>query len=73
MHDVGVLSDDAIQELTNEISPIVCVCPKGGVVAIRPLIVHASSKSQIDAPRRGLHIEHAASDFIRTPLQLATA
>jgi len=72
-HTPGVWSDDRIQELTKEISPIVCVCPKGGVVAMRPLIVHASSKSQIDAPRRVLHTEYAASDLIPAPLQLATA
>jgi len=72
-HTLGVLSDDAIHDLINEISPMDCVCPKGGVVAMKPLIVHASSKSQIDARRGVLHIEYAASESIATPLQLATA
>jgi len=72
-HTLGVLSEAAIHELTGEISPIVCVCPKGGVVAVRRLIVHASSRSQIDAPGPVLPIEYAASEFIRTPWQLATA
>jgi hypothetical protein len=39
---------------------------------MRPLIVHASSKSRGDIPRKILHIEFAASDAIASPLQLAT-
>jgi hypothetical protein len=45
--------------------------PKGGVVAIRPLIVHASSKSHAEMPRRVVHIEYAASRSIAEPLELA--
>ena len=37
----------------------------------RPLIVHASSKSHNERPRRVLHIEYAASEFIASPLRLA--
>jgi Phytanoyl-CoA dioxygenase (PhyH) len=72
-HTLGVLGDDAIHDLTKAIGAIDCVCPKGGVVLMKPLIVHASSKSQIDAPRRVLHIEYAASESMATPLQLAAA
>jgi Phytanoyl-CoA dioxygenase (PhyH) len=72
-HTLGVLSDGAIHDLAKEIRPIDCVCPKGGVVAMRPLIVHASTKSPSDAPRRVLHIEHAASESILIPWHLATA
>ena len=69
-HSFGVLSDDRIHELTNEISAVDCVVPKGGVMAMRPLLVHASSKSRTEAPRRVLHIEYAASDSIVSPLEL---
>jgi ectoine hydroxylase-related dioxygenase (phytanoyl-CoA dioxygenase family) len=72
-HTMGVLSDDNIHELAARIAPVECVVPKGGVVAMRPLIVHASSKSQTEKPRRVLHIEYAASDSIVKPLQLAVA
>jgi hypothetical protein len=72
-HDLGVLSVDKIQELTKEISAVDCTCPKGGMVAMRPLLVHASSKSQIEMPRRVLHIEYAASESIASPLRLARA
>jgi len=72
-HNSGVLSDDQIHELASRMSPVDCICPKGGVVAMRPLLVHASSKSRTEMPRRVLHIEYAASDRIADPLQLAIA
>ena len=72
-HTLGVLSDDSIHELAARIAPVDCVVPKGGIVAMRPLVVHASSKSQTEIPRRVLHIEYAASDLIAKPLQLAIA
>jgi ectoine hydroxylase-related dioxygenase (phytanoyl-CoA dioxygenase family) len=69
-HNLGVLSDCSIHELSTRIAPFDCVAPKGGVVAMRPLIVHASSKSPIEMPRRVVHIEYAASESIADPLQL---
>jgi ectoine hydroxylase-related dioxygenase (phytanoyl-CoA dioxygenase family) len=72
-HTLGVLSDDAIHDLASQIAPVDCIVPKGGVVAMRPLVVHASSKLQTEMPRRVLHIEYAASDSIVNPLQLAVA
>jgi ectoine hydroxylase-related dioxygenase (phytanoyl-CoA dioxygenase family) len=71
-HTLGLLSDDAIHELATQIGPVDCICKKGGVVAMRPLVVHASSKSTTDLPRRVLHIEYAASESIALPLVLAT-
>jgi Phytanoyl-CoA dioxygenase (PhyH) len=67
---LSVLSDDRIHELLNQIAAVDCVVPKGGVTAMRPLLVHASSKSRTEAPRRVLHIEYAASDSIASPLEL---
>jgi len=69
-HSLGVLSDDRIHELANQIAAVDCVVPKGGVMAMRPMLVHASSKSRTEAPRRVLHIEYAASDSIAHPLDL---
>lgn len=60
-HTNGVLSDDAIHQLAAGISPVNCLCSAGDILAMRPLIVHSSSKSLSDAPRRILHIEYAAS------------
>ena len=72
-HTIGVLSDDRIHELSQTIAPVECACPKGGIVAMKPLTVHASSKSASEGPRRVLHIEYAASASIAEPLQLAIA
>jgi ectoine hydroxylase-related dioxygenase (phytanoyl-CoA dioxygenase family) len=72
-HTLGVLSDDEIHELSSRISPADCIVSKGGVVAMRPLLVHASSKSRSQVPRRVLHIEYAASPSIARPLQFAVA
>src|SRR5437016_10545804 len=43
----------------------------GSVLAMRPLIVHSSSKSRLGAARRVLHIEYAASRVMRDGLELA--
>jgi ectoine hydroxylase-related dioxygenase (phytanoyl-CoA dioxygenase family) len=72
-HTLGVLTDDAVRELSLRMPHVDCIVPKGGVLATRPLLVHSSSKSQTDMPRRVLHIEYAASDSIVEPLELAIA
>lgn len=72
-HTLGVLNDDRIHELAEKIRAVDCLAPKGGVLAMRPLLIHASSKSRSEVPRRVLHIEYAASDAIADPLQLEIA
>lgn len=72
-HTLGVLSDNDIHDLAVRITPVNCAVGKGGVVAMRPLLVHASSKSRAEMPRRVLHIEYAAADSIAAPLRLAIA
>ena len=72
-HTSGVLSDHEVHEVAAKVESVDCVVPKGGVLLMKPLLIHASSKSQSKAPRRVLHIEYAASDFIAKPLQLAIA
>ena len=70
-HRSGVLSNQEIARLAAEIRPVDCVAPSGGVVAMRPLTLHASSKSADDRPRRVLHIEYAASIELGGDIQLA--
>jgi ectoine hydroxylase-related dioxygenase (phytanoyl-CoA dioxygenase family) len=72
-HKMGVLSDDAIHKLAEDVTNEDCLVPKGGVIAMRPLIVHASSKSRSGSPRRVLHVEYAASRFTEDGLELAVA
>jgi phytanoyl-CoA dioxygenase PhyH len=70
-HRSGVLSDLEIGRLAADIQPVDCVTASGGVVAMRPLTVHASSKSTDANPRRVLHIEYAASVQLAADIELA--
>ena len=72
-HTVGVLTDEALHDLSTRIAVVDCLVPRGGVLAMRPLIVHASSKSQSEAPRRVLHVEYASSMNIADGLKLVIA
>ena len=58
-HVKGILTDGDIAQLAGQIHWIECLVPKGGVLAMKPLIVHSSSKSHSDTPRRVVHIEYA--------------
>jgi ectoine hydroxylase-related dioxygenase (phytanoyl-CoA dioxygenase family) len=72
-HALGLLTESDIARLTTEISAIDCTVPAGGVVVMRPLIVHASSKAESDLPRRVLHIEYARSLDLGDGLKLHVA
>jgi ectoine hydroxylase-related dioxygenase (phytanoyl-CoA dioxygenase family) len=47
-HNLGVLSDDAIHELAERMPAVQCGVGCGGLILMKPLLVHASSKSQND-------------------------
>lgn len=70
-HRDGVLSDGQIAALVQRARPVDCVVPAGGVVAMRPLTVHASSKSRDVRPRRVLHIEYATAVDLGAAIPLA--
>ncbi len=70
-HALGVLEDEQVHQLATESSPVECLVPAGGILAMRPLLIHSSSKSRSAADRRVLHIEYAADLNIAAPLDLA--
>jgi ectoine hydroxylase-related dioxygenase (phytanoyl-CoA dioxygenase family) len=70
-HASGVLTHEGIRHAADSVRPVDCVAAAGGVVAMRPLVVHASSKSTDERPRRVLHIEYAASIQIAPGIELA--
>lgn len=72
-HRLGVLGDAQVIELARNMPVSHCCVAAGGVIAMRPLIVHASSKSQSGMPRRVLHIEYAASLQIAPGMTLLAA
>lgn len=72
-HTMGVLGDDRIGELARTGSPFECLVARGGLVTMRPLLVHASSKAAVPSSRRVLHIEYAASRQLEGGLELDVA
>lgn len=72
-HSLGRLSAERICELAGDIPSVECTVPAGGVIAMRPLIIHSSSKSRSSMPRRVLHIEYARKLDIGSGIELAVA
>lgn len=72
-HVSGVLSRAAIVEVARRVESVECTVASGGVVAMRPLLVHASSKSLLQAPRRVLHVEYADTTRMGQGLELEIA
>lgn len=62
-HLYGELSSEAVADWSNRTGPVVCEIPKGGVLLMRPLLLHASSPAKIPSHRRVLHVEYAATDL----------
>jgi ectoine hydroxylase-related dioxygenase (phytanoyl-CoA dioxygenase family) len=60
-HSQGVLTDEQVSATAKRVAAIECRVAAGGVLAMRPLIIHASSKVAVFTPRRVLHFEYAAS------------
>ena len=71
-HLLGIVNDDCLVSSANQDSAVGCLVSRGGVILMRPLLVHASSKARVDAPRRVLHVEYAASLSVGSDLELAT-
>ncbi len=65
---MGRLSPVRIAELRREIPERVCTVNAGGVLLMRPLLLHASSDATAPEHRRVLHIEFAAG-FLPCPLE----
>jgi ectoine hydroxylase-related dioxygenase (phytanoyl-CoA dioxygenase family) len=72
-HTSGVLSDAQVHEMSLRVQPVSCTVAAGGVVVMRPLIVHASSKLTNHTPRRVLHLEYAPTLDVEPGLRLRAA
>jgi hypothetical protein len=59
-HRHGRLTSAQVRAVREESGEIVCPVSKGGVLVMRPLLLHASSKAQVSAPRRVLHFVFGA-------------
>jgi len=72
-HKAGVLTDNEIHKLAENGGAVECPVPLSGAILMRPLVIHASSKSVSDDPRRVLHIEYATEKEILPGMMLAIA
>ena len=72
-HRIGVLTDAAVSDYVKTHDHKTCLIHRGGVLAMRPLLIHSSSKAQTDAPRRVLHIEYADTLDLLPGVRLAVA
>ena len=71
-HCDGVLTDGEILARASESQGVECTVARGGIIAMRPLVIHASSKTENNLPRRVLHVEYASRIEISNDLRLAT-
>ena len=61
-HRLGVLSTVEVLRIAHEGPAVECLAERGGIIAMRPLLIHASSKADPSRPpRRVVHIEYADS------------
>ena len=69
-HVLGVLPDAQILQLSTTHHSVECLVPRGGVITMRPLLVHSSSKVVSAAPRRVVHVEYATSSDLGDAVEL---
>ncbi len=62
-HRVGRLAVEEIAQWRQAAEPVLCTSDRGGVLLMRPLILHASSPARVPGHRRVVHIEFAAADL----------
>jgi hypothetical protein len=59
-HRHGRLVPAAIRVWRCRVPPVACLVPRGGVMLMRPLLLHASSAARRPGHRRVVHVEFAA-------------
>jgi ectoine hydroxylase-related dioxygenase (phytanoyl-CoA dioxygenase family) len=72
-HRAGLLSDEEVFRVAREQTAVDCLAGRGGVLAMRPLLIHSSPKATSDEPRRVLHIEYAEALELAPGVRLAIA
>jgi Phytanoyl-CoA dioxygenase (PhyH) len=62
-HLKGKLRERVIQEIAEQSEEFTCAIRRGGVLIMRPLLVHASSAASVPGHRRVLHFDYAAASL----------
>ena len=60
-HRNGKLSPDAVAQCRAQVPEVACIVPRGGLLLMRPLLLHASSPAMVSDHRRVIHLEFASS------------
>jgi hypothetical protein len=72
-HKAGVLSESDIRDVMGRRPPDTCTVGRGGVLAMRPLLLHSSMKARSDEPRRVIHLEYTGKLDFGMGLRLCVA
>jgi ectoine hydroxylase-related dioxygenase (phytanoyl-CoA dioxygenase family) len=59
-HRAGKLSPAEIEAWKGRVAPVACLAGRGSILAVRPLLLHASSPAVRPGRRRVVHLEFAA-------------
>lgn len=62
-HQLGILSNSQIQEITQQQKPVHCEVEAGDALFMKPHILHSSSKSLKPRHRRIVHIEYSCHEL----------
>ena len=62
-HTSGKLDERVIQNIAARSIAVTCAMQRGGVLMMRPLLLHASSASSFPGHRRVVHFDYAASEL----------
>ncbi len=62
-HRAGLLRAAEIEAWRRRVAEVSCIVPRGGLLVMRPLLLHASSAAKSPVHRRVIHIEYAATEL----------
>ena len=62
-HLSGKIPERLIQDIATRSHAVTCAIKRGGVLMMRPLLLHASSASSLPGHRRVVHFDYAASEL----------
>ena len=62
-HRSDTLTTDGIEEISSQVSEVICEVPAGGAVLMNPLLLHASSPMSSPGHRRVIHLEFTAQEL----------
>lgn len=62
-HLRGKISPESLSNIKTQHKEVMCSAPKGSIMLMKPLLLHASSQGNKPSNRRILHFEYASTDL----------